>query len=283
VAVVISLKLVYTPVDDNVTVPHKSQVTSHKLRDFTPLRGKKNFFRQRPLREVGLVVSFFPTAAAAGKKKIPAADAAGSGPGNLLISRSGRCGEKKEKQFPQRPLRDFPQRPLREVGLVFSLFPVTTTARFLAAAAARFSAAAAAGGKKKKNSRSGRNRWGRWVWFSPYFQQRPMRDFPQRPLREIKEKNFPQRPLRDFPQRPKKKKKIPQRPLRDRSIVLLLFLQKQNLATAIYLFGLGTLLTRLGLKHMRIRSHHDLAGALVTSLLLGRPWWSTTSPTCLPL
>ena len=70
---------------------------------------------------------------------------------------------------------------------------------------------------------------------------------------------------------------------RNRSIVLLLFLQKQNLATAIYLFGLGTLLTGLGLKHMRIRSHHDLAGALVTSLLLGRPWWSTTSPTCLPL
>ena len=68
-----------------------------------------------------------------------------------------------------------------------------------------------------------------------------------------------------------------------RSIVLLLFLQKQNLATAIYLFGLGTLLTGLGLKHMRIRSHHDLAGALVTSLFLGRPWWSTTSPTCLPL
>ena len=67
------------------------------------------------------------------------------------------------------------------------------------------------------------------------------------------------------------------------SINLLLFLQKQNLATAIYLFGLGTLLTGLGLKHMRIRSHHDLAGALVTSLLLGRPWWSTTSPTCLPL
>ena len=30
-------------------------------------------------------------------------------------------------------------------------------------------------------------------------------------------------------------------------------------ATAIYLFGLGTLLTGLGLKHMRIRSHHDLA------------------------
>jgi len=30
VAVVISLKLVYTPVDDNVTAPHKSQVTSHK-------------------------------------------------------------------------------------------------------------------------------------------------------------------------------------------------------------------------------------------------------------
>ena len=35
----------------------------------------------------------------------------------------------------------------------------------------------------------------------------------------------------------------------NRSIVLLLFLQKQNLATAIYLFGLGTLLTGLGLKH----------------------------------
>ena len=63
----------------------------------------------------------------------------------------------------------------------------------------------------------------------------------------------------------------------------LLFLQKQNLANAIYLFGLGTLLTGLGLKHVRIRSHHDLAGALVTPLLLGRPWWSTTSPTCLPL
>ena len=28
-AVVISLKLVYTPVDDTVTAPHKSQVTSH--------------------------------------------------------------------------------------------------------------------------------------------------------------------------------------------------------------------------------------------------------------
>jgi hypothetical protein len=47
-------------------------------------------------------------------------------------------------------------------------------------------------------------------------------------------------------------------------IVLLLFLQKQNLANAIYLFGLGTLLSGLGLKHMRIRSHHDLAGTLVT-------------------
>jgi hypothetical protein len=35
-------------------------------------------------------------------------------------------------------------------------------------------------------------------------------------------------------------------------IVLLLFLQKQNLANAIYLFGLGTLLSGLGLKHMRI-------------------------------
>ena len=65
--------------------------------------------------------------------------------------------------------------------------------------------------------------------------------------------------------------------VKTRSIVLLLFLQKRNLATAIYLFGLGTLLTGLGLKYMRIRSHHDLAGALVTSLLLVRPWWSTTS------
>jgi hypothetical protein len=51
-------------------------------------------------------------------------------------------------------------------------------------------------------------------------------------------------------------------------IVLLLFLQKQNLANAIYLFGLGTLLSGLGLKHMRIRSHHDLAGTLVTPY----PW-----------
>jgi hypothetical protein len=66
-------------------------------------------------------------------------------------------------------------------------------------------------------------------------------------------------------------------------IVLLLFLQKQKLATAIYLFGLGTLLSGLGLKHMRIRSHYDLAGTLVTPLLLGRTWWSTKSPTCLPL
>ena len=47
-------------------------------------------------------------------------------------------------------------------------------------------------------------------------------------------------------------------------IDLLLFLQKQNLANAIYLFGLSTLLSGLGLKHMRIRSHHDLAGTLVT-------------------
>ena len=54
------------------------------------------------------------------------------------------------------------------------------------------------------------------------------------------------------------------RSLGNRSIVLLLFLQKQNLANAIYLFGLGTLLSGLGLKHMRIRSHHDLAGTLVT-------------------
>ena len=34
-------------------------------------------------------------------------------------------------------------------------------------------------------------------------------------------------------------------------INLLLFLQKQKLATAIYLFGLGTLLSGPGLKHMR--------------------------------
>jgi hypothetical protein len=32
---------------------------------------------------------------------------------------------------------------------------------------------------------------------------------------------------------------------------LLLFLQKQNLASAIYLFGLGTRLSGQGLKHMR--------------------------------
>ena len=53
-------------------------------------------------------------------------------------------------------------------------------------------------------------------------------------------------------------------------INLLLFLQKQKLATAIYLFGLGTLLSGPGLKHMRLRSHHDLTGTLVTPLLLGR-------------
>jgi len=34
VAVVISLKLVYTPVDDNVPAPHKSQVTSQKPCDY---------------------------------------------------------------------------------------------------------------------------------------------------------------------------------------------------------------------------------------------------------
>ena len=66
-------------------------------------------------------------------------------------------------------------------------------------------------------------------------------------------------------------------------INLLLFLQKQKLATAIYLFGLGTLLSGPGLKHMRIRSHYYLTGTLVTPLLLGRTWWSTKSPTCLPL
>ena len=66
-------------------------------------------------------------------------------------------------------------------------------------------------------------------------------------------------------------------------INLLLFLQKQKLVTAIYLFGLGTLLSGPGLKHMRLRSHHDLTGTLVTPLLLGRTWWSTKSPTCLPL
>ncbi len=39
-------------------------------------------------------------------------------------------------------------------------------------------------------------------------------------------------------------------------IVLLLFLQKQKLATAIYLFGLGTLLSGLELKHMRTHDVH---------------------------
>ena len=52
-------------------------------------------------------------------------------------------------------------------------------------------------------------------------------------------------------------------------IILLLFLQKQSLASAMYLFGLGTLLSGPGLKHMRLRSHHDLTGTLVTPLLLG--------------
>ena len=46
-------------------------------------------------------------------------------------------------------------------------------------------------------------------------------------------------------------------------MILLLFLQKQNLASAIYLFGLGTRLSGPGLKHMRERSHHDPTGALV--------------------
>jgi hypothetical protein len=66
-------------------------------------------------------------------------------------------------------------------------------------------------------------------------------------------------------------------------INLLLFLQEQKLATAIYLFGLGTRLFGPGLKHMRLGSHHDPTGTLVTPLLLGRTWWSTKSPTCLPL
>jgi len=65
-------------------------------------------------------------------------------------------------------------------------------------------------------------------------------------------------------------------------IDLLLSLQKQKLATAIYLFGLVTLLSGPGLKHMRLRSHHDLTGTLVTSLLLRRTWWSTKSPTVYP-
>ena len=34
-------------------------------------------------------------------------------------------------------------------------------------------------------------------------------------------------------------------------MILLLFLQKQNLASAIYLFGLGTRHSGQGLKHMR--------------------------------
>jgi len=39
--------------------------------------------------------------------------------------------------------------------------------------------------------------------------------------------------------------------VRSRRMSLLLFLQKQNLASAIYLFGLGTRLSGPGLKHMR--------------------------------
>ena len=41
VAVVISLKLVYTPVDDNVTMPHKSQVTSHKSLTVTEMEDRR--------------------------------------------------------------------------------------------------------------------------------------------------------------------------------------------------------------------------------------------------
>jgi hypothetical protein len=63
-------------------------------------------------------------------------------------------------------------------------------------------------------------------------------------------------------------------------IILLLFFQKQNLASAVYLFGLGTRPSGPGLKHMRSRSHHDPTGALVTPLLLGRTRGSTKSPAC---
>ncbi len=76
------------------------------------------------------------------------------------------------------------------------------------------------------------------------------------------------------------------RPARPSSMmmILLLFLQKQNLVSAIYLFGLGTRLSGPGLKHMRSRSHHDptssSTGALVIPLLLGRTRWSTKSPAC---
>ena len=51
-------------------------------------------------------------------------------------------------------------------------------------------------------------------------------------------------------------------------IVLFLFLQKQNLANAIYLFGLGTLLSGLGLKHMRIRLATELNWGCIHDVLL---------------
>jgi len=56
-------------------------------------------------------------------------------------------------------------------------------------------------------------------------------------------------------------------------ILLLLFLQEQSLAFAVYLFGIGTLHTGPGLKkkaHVIMLSlWHDLTGTLVTPLLLG--------------
>ena len=51
--------------------------------------------------------------------------------------------------------------------------------------------------------------------------------------------------------------------------------RNKNLASAIYLFGLGARLPGPGLKHMRQRSHHDPTGALVIPLLLRLTRWRT--------
>ena len=55
----------------------------------------------------------------------------------------------------------------------------------------------------------------------------------------------------------------------DRSIVLLLFLQKQNLANAIYLSGLGTLLTKLeGIITIQKRARETLEDDTDTGAML---------------
>jgi hypothetical protein len=69
-------------------------------------------------------------------------------------------------------------------------------------------------------------------------------------------------------------------PLNVVMIILLLFFQKQNLASNVYLFGLGTRPSGPGLKHMRSRSHQDPTGALVIPLLLRRTRWSIKTPAC---